>query len=171
MKWWDRMPWCSFSESWALSQLFHNLSYLAPNVSNAKLKKSENSAGLFSKVLKISKILFNFILPSTHTPHTWSLIGWNIQQILSPPYILGFELRNRNNSDKEVENSSFPHRVYSQWLKSQKYSGHRLGVNMKSESTWRTLVVVEGSFILFLKLESMLPFVRAAHTLECTDSI
>ena len=25
MKWWDRMPWSSFSESWALSQLFHSL--------------------------------------------------------------------------------------------------------------------------------------------------
>ena len=29
MKWWDRMPWSSFSECWALSQLFHsNSSYL-----------------------------------------------------------------------------------------------------------------------------------------------
>ena len=25
MKWWDRMPWSSFSECWALSQLFQNL--------------------------------------------------------------------------------------------------------------------------------------------------
>jgi len=25
MKWWDRMPWSSFSECWALSQLFHSL--------------------------------------------------------------------------------------------------------------------------------------------------
>ena len=24
MKWWDRMPWSSFSECWALSQLFHS---------------------------------------------------------------------------------------------------------------------------------------------------
>ena len=24
MKWWDRMPWSSFSERWALSQLFHS---------------------------------------------------------------------------------------------------------------------------------------------------
>ena len=24
MKWWDRMPWSSFSEYWALSQLFHS---------------------------------------------------------------------------------------------------------------------------------------------------
>ena len=24
MKWWDWMPWSSFSESWALSQLFHS---------------------------------------------------------------------------------------------------------------------------------------------------
>ena len=24
MKWWDRMPWCLFSECWALSQLFHS---------------------------------------------------------------------------------------------------------------------------------------------------
>ena len=24
MKWWDRMPWPSFSECWALSQLFHS---------------------------------------------------------------------------------------------------------------------------------------------------
>ena len=30
MKWWDRMPWSSFSECWALSQLFHSpLSLLA----------------------------------------------------------------------------------------------------------------------------------------------
>ena len=26
MKWWDRMPWSSFSECWALSQLFHSRS-------------------------------------------------------------------------------------------------------------------------------------------------
>ena len=25
MKWWDQMPWSSFSECWALSQLFHSL--------------------------------------------------------------------------------------------------------------------------------------------------
>ena len=24
MKWWDQMPWSSFSECWALSQLFHS---------------------------------------------------------------------------------------------------------------------------------------------------
>ena len=24
MKWWDRMPWSSFSECWALSQVFHS---------------------------------------------------------------------------------------------------------------------------------------------------
>ena len=24
MKWWNQMPWCSFSECWALSQLFHS---------------------------------------------------------------------------------------------------------------------------------------------------
>ena len=24
MKWWDQMPWSEFSESWALSQLFHS---------------------------------------------------------------------------------------------------------------------------------------------------
>ena len=24
MKWWDRMPWFSFSDCWALSQLFHS---------------------------------------------------------------------------------------------------------------------------------------------------
>ena len=24
MKWWDRMPWSSFSECWALSQFFHS---------------------------------------------------------------------------------------------------------------------------------------------------
>ena len=24
MKWWDRMPWSSFSECWAISQLFHS---------------------------------------------------------------------------------------------------------------------------------------------------
>ena len=24
MKWWDQMPWSSFSEGWALSQLFHS---------------------------------------------------------------------------------------------------------------------------------------------------
>ena len=24
MKWWDRMPWSSFSECWALSQIFHS---------------------------------------------------------------------------------------------------------------------------------------------------
>ena len=25
MKWWDRMPWSSFSECWALSRLFHSI--------------------------------------------------------------------------------------------------------------------------------------------------
>ena len=25
MKWWDQMPWSSFTECWALSQLFHSL--------------------------------------------------------------------------------------------------------------------------------------------------
>ena len=28
MKWWDQMPWSSFSECWALSQLFHSLTYI-----------------------------------------------------------------------------------------------------------------------------------------------
>ena len=27
MKWWDRMPWSSFSECWVLSQLFHSPSF------------------------------------------------------------------------------------------------------------------------------------------------
>ena len=30
MKWWDRMPWSSFSECWALSQLFHSPLSLSP---------------------------------------------------------------------------------------------------------------------------------------------
>ena len=29
MKWWDRMPWSSFSECWAVSQLFHSLLLLS----------------------------------------------------------------------------------------------------------------------------------------------
>ena len=30
MKWWDRMPWSSLSECWALSQLFHSPLSLSP---------------------------------------------------------------------------------------------------------------------------------------------
>ena len=30
MKWWDQMPWSSFSECWALSQLFHSSLSLSP---------------------------------------------------------------------------------------------------------------------------------------------
>ena len=28
MKWWDQMPWSSFSECWALSQLFHSFTFI-----------------------------------------------------------------------------------------------------------------------------------------------
>ena len=38
MKWWERMPWSSFSECWALSQLFH--SPLSPSSEKPKWEKT-----------------------------------------------------------------------------------------------------------------------------------
>ena len=39
MKWWDRMPWSSFSECWALRQLFHFPLLLNPNSANFLCRK------------------------------------------------------------------------------------------------------------------------------------
>ena len=38
MKWWDQMPWSSFSECWALSQLFHYAEYI---MWNTRLDKAQ----------------------------------------------------------------------------------------------------------------------------------
>ena len=59
MKWWDRMPWSSFSECWALSQLFH---------SPVSLSLSGNS--LDSHTLFILYLKFCGFLPnSPYFPH------------------------------------------------------------------------------------------------------
>ena len=40
MKWWDRMPWSSFSECWALHQLFHSLLSLSSFKKARKFQKN-----------------------------------------------------------------------------------------------------------------------------------
>ena len=46
MKWWDQMPWSSFSECWALSQLFHSpLSLSLGFPGGSEVKGSASNAG------------------------------------------------------------------------------------------------------------------------------
>ena len=62
VKWWDRMPWSSFSECWALSQLFH--SPLSPSS-----VKSLSRVQLFATPCQA---------PSARLLHPWDSPGKNI---------------------------------------------------------------------------------------------
>ena len=41
IKWWDQMPWSSFSECWALSQLFHSKRPFSSSLSAIRVVSSE----------------------------------------------------------------------------------------------------------------------------------
>lgn len=89
---------CTCSAQNLLLPVSRSKNGLTQNVKNVKVEKPENKTTLFSTFVRTSEviILYSFILLATQTPHAQSLIDLNIQHILSPFDILGFELGNRN---------------------------------------------------------------------------
>ena len=62
MKWWDQMPWSSFSEYWALSQLFHS----PLSLSSVTIDSLDILLFLFGTSL-LSHVHFQTLLPDLHT--------------------------------------------------------------------------------------------------------
>ena len=62
MKWWDQMPWSSFSECWALSQLFH---------SPLSLSKSCHSTRPASPLWNPPSLLQVEVFPFLHHKALW----------------------------------------------------------------------------------------------------
>ena len=63
MKWWDQMPWSSFSECWALSQLFHSL------LSFTFIKRLFNSSSLSAiRVVSSAYLRLLIFLPAISIP-------------------------------------------------------------------------------------------------------
>ena len=82
MKWWDQMPWSSFSECWTLSQLFHSplslssfLSYIQSSSPITSLFPYHDFLSRFSR-LRLSKYIPYFpdfqtkFMLNTHAPHS-----------------------------------------------------------------------------------------------------
>ena len=51
IKWWDKMPWSSFSESWVLSQLFHSPLSLSSRGSSSLLSAIRVVSSAYLKLL------------------------------------------------------------------------------------------------------------------------
>ena len=60
MKWWDQMPWSSFSEYWALSQLFHSTLSLSSRGFLVPLITQHNV--LLMKMLFLGSVLMTIIV-------------------------------------------------------------------------------------------------------------
>ena len=92
MKWWDRMPWSSFSECWALSQLFHSplsLSSRGSSVLHFSAIRVVSSAYL-RLVIFFPAILIPACASSSpailmmYSACKWNKQGGNIQPWLTP---------------------------------------------------------------------------------------
>ena len=78
MKWWDQMPWSSFSDCWALSQLFHSPLSLSsrglsvfitiPKKGNAKECSNYRTIALISHA---SKVMLKILKPGFS--NTWTV--------------------------------------------------------------------------------------------------
>ena len=51
MKWWDQMPWPSFSECWVLSQLFHSLTFIKRLFSSSSLSATRVVSSVYLRLL------------------------------------------------------------------------------------------------------------------------
>ena len=73
MKWWDRMPWSSFSECWDLSQLFHSPLSLSLAISNL-LVSPPLSFPFICCFLILSVLLKNKQTKNLHSHFVWSVV-------------------------------------------------------------------------------------------------
>ena len=59
MKWWDQMPWSSFSECWALSQLFHSpFTFMKMLFSSSSLSATRVVSSAYLRLLIFLKLWF-----------------------------------------------------------------------------------------------------------------
>ena len=74
MKWWDRMPWSSFSECWALSQLFHS--------SFTFIKRLFSEVWLLcNAIVKISLHCPSILFPILHFFNSCSTTGLSVEMM------------------------------------------------------------------------------------------
>ena len=75
MKWWDQMPWSSFSECWALSQLFHSPLSLSSSFSSVQFSSVAQSFPTLCDPMDCSKaglpvhhklMSIEWVMPSNH---------------------------------------------------------------------------------------------------------
>ena len=61
MKWWGQMPWSSFSEYWALSQLFHSpLTFIKRLFSSSSLSAIRVVSSAYLRLLRFLSTLLNY---------------------------------------------------------------------------------------------------------------